>query len=359
MLRNKNVVFVIFMAIVLVLTACGGGNNETVGTQPTQSGSSESEQAQQSSDAVIPIRIAHSEAAESIYQKGAVKLQELLEEKSAGRFEVEVFPSGQLGGQRDLFEAVQMGGIEMSIQNTSTAANFIEEVDIVGLPFIWPNEEVMWQVLDSDASQLIHEAIEETGIKAFGFWAGGFKSITSKGKPILEPSDLQGVKFRVIPSPMLLAQYEAWGANPEPIDYGELYNALQLGVVDAQDNTREGIFDMKFYEVQDYLSVTDHSYFSVVSIANLDWFNNLPADLQEVVIEAEKEAADYQRELMKARNEEVLDEMKDFIEIQYPTAEQKEEFVAKSDVVYEMYANTERKKEIFNTIQEAVKATAK
>ena len=145
---------------------------------------------------------------------------------SDGNITVDVYPSMQLGAMREQAEAVQMGTHEMTIQPISVLTPFVDEFQIVDFPFLWPSSEIMWKVLDGEAGQALLAKAEDKGFKGLGFWALDLNNLRRKERDTYT-GRFQRCKMRVMPSPLLIEQYKAWGANPVPIEYAELYNALQ------------------------------------------------------------------------------------------------------------------------------------
>jgi C4-dicarboxylate-binding protein DctP len=191
---------------------------------------------------------------------------------------------------RDTTEGVQMGTIEMSLQPTSILGNFSRPFSIGDFPFLWPNNRVLWAVLDGPLGDELMATLDGKDIKGFSFWSSGWKCLTAN-RDIRTPSDLNGLKFRVMPNPILEAQFRAWGANAVPMDFSELYNALQQGVVDGQENPYQVIRMLKFWEIQSHVAVTNHGFIAYAVIGNKRWFNSLPNDIQEILVKAEREAA--------------------------------------------------------------------
>jgi len=303
----------------------------------------------------MTIKLSHNQPESSPEHEGALAFKEKLEELSEGKITVEVYPSMQLGAMREQAEAVQMGTHEMTIQPISVLTPFVDEFQIVDFPFLWPNSEIMWKVLDGEAGQALLAKAEDKGFKGLGFWGSGFKQFTTKGKEIHKPEDFKGVKMRVMPSPLLLEQYKAWGANPVPIEYAELYNALQQKVVDGQENPIQSIAMNKFYEVQDYMILSNHGYLAYVFVANKNWFDNLPEAYKEMVIEAEAYAKDIERKALEEKEAEFLKEIEQSnITIYELTEEEREAFRKASEPIYAQFAETPSKKEILDLIQQEI-----
>jgi len=235
------------------------------------------------------IKFAHSIQVKSPQHKAALYFKKLVEERSNGRVEFQVYPASQLGGMRDATDGVQMGTIEMSLQPTSILGNFSRSFSIGDVPFLWPNNRVLWAILDGPLGAELMATLDKKDVKGFSFWASGWKCLTAN-KAIRTLADVEGLKFRVMPNPLLEAQFRAWGANAVPMDFSELYNALQQGVVDGQENPYQVIRMMKFWEVQSHIAVTNHGFIAYGVIANKRWFNSLPNDIQEIIVKAEREA---------------------------------------------------------------------
>jgi len=184
-----------------------------------------------------------------------------------------------------------------------------------------------------------------------GFWSGGAKHFTTNDIEIHVPADFKGVKMRVMPSPLLIAQYEAWGANPIPIEYAELYNALQQGVVDGQENPLQTIALNKFYEVQNTMILSGHGYMTYVMVANKSWFESLPQELQDLIKEANLKASEEESVLVKESEAKYLEQIKNSgIKVYALTDEEKAKFIEASKPVHEEFAKTEKQKAILEKI---------
>jgi C4-dicarboxylate-binding protein DctP len=240
------------------------------------------------------IKFAHNQQIDSPQHKGVAYFKQILGERSKGDVEVQIYPASQLGGMREATEGVQNGTIEMSQQPTSILGNFSPAFGIVDMPFLWPNEKVLRIVLNqSPVGKELMSYLGQKGMKGFSFHGAGFKQLTAN-KPIRSPEDIKGLKYRVMPNPLLQAQFKAWGAHAIPMDFAELYNALQQKVIDGQENPFQSVRMLKFWEVQQYLSVTNHGYIAYGIIGNKRWFESLPKDVQDLISKCESEAAEKQ-----------------------------------------------------------------
>lgn len=341
--NQKIYLLVLFNAIiVLFLSACSGATSTSTTESETQEGIPE-----------MTIQLAGITPPEHPLTLGGEKFKEIVEAKTDGKVKVEHYPNSQLGSIREQTEQVQLGTIQMAQTLLSTVTSFnAETLQVFEYPFLWPeDEDKIWEVLEGEAGELALTELEASKFKGFGFWAGGFKAMTNSGKPILAPSDLNGVKMRVIPSEILQKTYEAYGANPVPIEFAELYNALQQGVVNAQENPLETIMSNKYYEVQDHLSITNHGYQFYMIVANLDWFNGLSPELQEILIEAEEEARIYAKDLTRELAEKRIEEFKELgMEIHEISPEDRQKFVDLSLPLHAEFSATPKQKEMLDVL---------
>ncbi|OMP67317.1 hypothetical protein BTO28_08000 [Domibacillus epiphyticus] len=328
---------VLVVISLFVLTACGRDSLTSV----------------QAEKEPMVIKLATSTPLMTSQTKGAFKFKELVEEKTNGEVLVDIYPTSQLGSLREQVEATQMGTIEMSISLISTLSTFDENLKVFEYPYLWPtNEGSLWKAVDGEVESKALESLSNNGLTGLGFWAGGYKAITSNNEPVLSPENLDGVNVRVIPSQTLLKQYKSWGGNPVPIDFSELYSALQQGTVDAQENPLETIYTQKYYEVQKYLTLSNHGYQFYIFTVNQNWFDQLPSNIQNVLKEAENEAGEYAVELNIKQNKEYLQELKKTnIEVFELTDEQKQTFIETSTPLHDELSDNKEKKELLELIR--------
>ena len=193
--------------------------------------------------------------------------------------------------------------------------------------------------------RLVHEVggkfyafCEKKGFKTLGLWASGFKQITTRGKPVNAPEDLKGMKIRVMPSPQLVEQYKSWGANPIPIEYAELYNALQQNIVDGQENPLQTIAMAKLYEVQDYLTLSDHGFLGYLFIVNSRWFAKQSEDVRKLIVECEAGAREAERAAQAEGEAKFLEQIKQSkIAVGELTDENRAKFIAVSKPLHDKF----------------------
>ena len=252
--------------------------------------------------AKIPVKIAHAGSEDTMMHKAWLVAKEYMEEH--GNFECTIYPNGTLGSDVALAQMVQAGDIQMSACSTSNLTSFNQNLEVFSLPFAFANEEVAYKVLDGEFGQKMLDSMEAAcGLKAIGYFESCTYRELSSNKEIHSPADLNGVKIRVMQSGLHIAIWESLGAIPTAIAFGELYTALQQGTVDAQDNPLELVISQGFYEVQKYITLTNHIFQVGMATCNPDWFNSLSAEDQQVVLDAAKAAVEFQRQEAAAKKD--------------------------------------------------------
>lgn len=222
--------------------------------------------------------------------------KKMVEERTDGAIRVDIYPAAQLGDARTIVEGVQMGTIEMADIENGPMGRFVPEAMLWDLPFIFRDIDHAHTVLDGDVGRFVQKKYDDVGIRHLAYNDGGFRYFTNNVRPITNMDDLKGLKIRVMESKVMIDTINAFGASAVPMAFGELYTALQQGVVDGQENPMNLIYSQRFYEVQKYLSLSGHFYYPRQYITNLNWFNNLSEEHQKIIAEAAKEACDIQRE---------------------------------------------------------------
>lgn len=215
-------------------------------------------------------------------------LQERVNEEMNGTACMEVYPNSTLYNDDQVLEAMLQGDVQMAAPSLSKFEKFTKKFRIFDLPFMFKNMEAVEAFQSSETGQNMLTSMERRGLLGLGFWHNGLKQF-SANRPLLDPSDAEGLKFRVQPSDVLVAQMEALGASPQPMAFKEVYGALQTGVVDGQENTWSNIYGQKFFEVQDGITETNHGLLDYMVVTSIDWWDSLDASvrdqLQTIVVE--------------------------------------------------------------------------
>jgi len=257
----------------------------------------------------VTIRVGHVLAPDHPYQLGLVKFGELASQKTNGNVKVEVFHSSQLGNERDLIEGLQLGTVEMCIVSTAPLSSFTSQFEVFDLPFIFSETKKTREILDGPIGQGILDSLVNQGIVGLCYFENGFRNITNNVRPITKPDDLKGLKIRTMESPVHMASFRAMGANPTPMALGELFTALQQHTVDGQENPLAIINTSKFFEVQKYLSITEHFYAPAPVLIAKPFFDRLDAATQRAIRDAAVEARVYERGLLDEMNTRLRDDL--------------------------------------------------
>jgi tripartite ATP-independent transporter DctP family solute receptor len=240
-----------------------------------------------------------------IYNLAAEKFGEIVAEKTGGEIEVQVFPAAQLGSERDMVEGLQLGSLEMTLTSTGPMGNFVPQVKLFNLPFLFKDRESCYKVLDGEIGTQIADRFVKVGIRSLGWFENGFRNITNSKVAVEKPGDMNGMKIRVMEDDVFILTMKALGASPLPMAFGELYTALEQKTVDAQENPLAVIHSSRFFEVQDYLAMTGHFYSpAVLLISEITW-QTLSPEHQKIVAEAAAEARDYERQLSIKADQEL------------------------------------------------------
>lgn len=265
------------------------------------------------------------------------KFKEEVEKNSDGRIEIQIRPAAQLGGDVEIIEQTQMGMVHFAIPPTGNLANFNEKMYLYDLPFLMADDDAMKRVLDGDVGQELLTTLESNNLHGINMWGAGFRHMTNNVRPINGPGDLKGIKMRTLQAPTILSTYRAYGANPTAMAYTEVYNGLQQGVVEGQENPLANIYSMRFYEVQKYLTLTSHAYHTYAAVMNKAAWDSLPEDLQKVVEDAMVVGRDASRQYTAEDEAKILEEIKDQIEIIELTPEGRAAFIEASQPIYDEF----------------------
>ncbi len=240
----------------------------------------------------------------------AKEFKKMVEEQSKGELEVKLFPDSALGNSNALINGVRNGTVDMIICGTNAFAGLNPHLKVLDLPFFFNTFEQAYKVLDGEVGQSLLDEMSKFDIKGLAFWENGYRSMSNNKHPITKPEDVVGLKIRVPNAPMQVAIFDALKANPVPMAVGELYTALETHAVDGQDHPLGVFYSVKLYEVQKYLTLTNHEYASLLMCMNQDKFNSLSADLQKVLVDSAREGAKVQRKINAEKVAKLLETFK-------------------------------------------------
>jgi C4-dicarboxylate-binding protein DctP len=231
-------------------------------------------------------KIGHLESDQQSRHIHIAKVADLVKERTDGAVEFQIFPSGQLGNQREMTEGVQLGTLEATVSPAAFIGGFNPAISILDIPFLLPEDADKAQALrEGEFGRALLDSFSSKGVVGVALWPNGLKNFTSN-KPLDDLSAFGGQKFRVMDSNILIEQFDALGASAIALPFGELYTSLQTGVVDGQENPLDTIQRMKFYEVQKYLVVSEHGAMEDVVLFNPMWWNSLPEEYRTIITDA-------------------------------------------------------------------------
>ncbi|MGY3075145.1 C4-dicarboxylate-binding protein DctP [Bradyrhizobium sp. LM6.10] len=263
-----------------------------------------------SAQSPIIIKFSHVVATDTPKGKASEKFKELAEKYTGGKVKVEIYPNSTLYKDKEELEALQLGSVQMLAPSNSKFGPLgIREFEVFDLPYILPDLKTLRKVTEGLLGLRLLKLLDSKGITGLAYWDNGFKQM-SANKKLVTPADYQGVKFRIQSSRVLQAQFKSLGSLPQVMAFSEVYQALQTGVVDGQENTWSNIYTQKMHEVQKYITETNHGYIGYVVIVNKKFWDDLPADIRDQLSKAMKEATDFNNTQSQKENDAALAEIK-------------------------------------------------
>jgi tripartite ATP-independent transporter DctP family solute receptor len=284
------------------------------------------------------IKVGHGAAEAFHMHRALLKFEELVEAGSGGEIDVQIFPSSQMGPDREMIEGVQTGVLEMAIPPSSFFAGWDPAFAVIELPYMYASKDIAFDVLDGSAGDGMLSRVENQGLVGLGWLELGVRNVTNNVRPVATPEDLEGVKLRTMKVPAHVATFETLGANPTPMNFGEVYSALQQGVIDGQENPLAIITSQRFYEVQKYLSTTGHVFAVYMPVISKPFFESLSAEHQKLVRDSMAAARDHQAQLVASEDAAQLEQIRAAgVEVLELTAEQRQVFADKTESVRLQY----------------------
>ncbi len=258
----------------------------------------------------IVLKLGHAVAPEHPYHLGAVKYAEMVGQRTKGKVKIDVYPSTQLGNERDMVEGLQLGTIDLVVTSTGPLGGFVPKMFVVDLPFLFRDREHAYKVLDGPVGRELMDAFAPKGIKGLAFWENGFRQITNNVRPIEKPEDLKGIKIRTMENKIHLASFRAFGASPTPMAWSEVYTALQQGTIDGQENPLSTIMANSLWEVQKYLVLTSHAQSAFIAQINEGIWQKMTPETQKVWMDTWKEVMDQAQADVKAADQALIAQWK-------------------------------------------------
>ncbi|BAN35630.1 TRAP dicarboxylate transporter subunit DctP [Sulfuricella denitrificans skB26] len=258
----------------------------------------------------IVIKFSHVVAPDTPKGRAAEKFKQLAEEKTKGKVKVEIYPNSQLYKDREEIEALQIGAVQMLAPSLSKFGPMgAREFEVFDLPYIFPNKETLYRVMDGDVGKKLFAKLESKGVMGLTFWDNGFKQM-SANRPLINVADFKGLKMRIQSSKVLDATMKALGANPQVMAFSEVYTGLQQGVVDGTENPVSNFYTQKMNEVQKYMTISQHNYLGYAVVVNKKFWEGLPVDVRTALESAMKETTAFERDIAQQENDEALAKVK-------------------------------------------------
>lgn len=249
------------------------------------------------------IKFSHVVADNTPKGQAALKFKELAEKKLPGKVTVQVFPNSQLFGDAKELEALLLGDVQFIAPSLSKFDRYTKKVQLFDLPFLFEDVEAVDRFQSSAPGKALLESMKSRGLLGLAYWHNGMKELSTNKDKLQRPEDVKGLKFRIQASDVLEAQFKQLGANPQKMAFAEVYQALQTGVVDGQENTWSNIYSQKFFEVQKTIAETNHGVIDYMVVTNAKWWDSLPADVKKGLSEAMAEATAYGNKIANDINE--------------------------------------------------------
>jgi tripartite ATP-independent transporter DctP family solute receptor len=260
----------------------------------------------------ITLRYATSLSEDSAYYKGAAAMAEAANELSSGRLQIKIFANAQLGTDRDMIEGMQLGSIDLASPSTGAMGSVLPAANALDLPFVFDDYAHAYRVLDGPISDQLYKLFDGVGFHPLGWWEIGFRNLTNNVRAVRVPADVRGLKLRTLPVAVHQRAWSLVGAQPVALDFTEVYNALNTGVVDGQENPFNIILTGKLHEVQKHLSLTRHVYGAApTSVSDKTW-QKLPPDLQQVLKQAVLRSVVVQRKAASGNEDAQLQKLVGF-----------------------------------------------
>ena len=296
----------------------------------------------------IVLKAGHSTNVDEPYHLGLLEMARIVHEKSNGRVEIQIFPAMQLGSEKAMIEGLLLGTIDIVVTANGSATNFVPQLGILDLPFLFRDREHLYKVMDGAVGQELEQSMKERGFHLLGYYEAGVRHIMTSEKPINSYEDLQGLKIRTMPVPAHIASFNAFGANAVAVDYGELYGGLQTGLIDGAEAANTNYDLKKFYEVAPHWAQIGWVILVADAIMSEKKFRSLPQDIQQILTEAGRQSAIYERIAYAESDGKLLPVLQSKgVSVTYPDPAP---FREASKKVYESFVTSEKDRELLNAI---------
>lgn len=324
----KRTLSLLLAAILLLgtLSACGAG---------TATNSASTDNSTTSQDGAIIIKVGHAESASSPDNLFFLKLEELFEKATDGRYDMQIYADGILGGERDTFEGTQMGTIDMTLVSSGYIATSAPALSCLDLPYIFKNREHALECLHGDIGNDLMKEIESTGVKGLCWTETGFRNLWTVDGPVNSADDVKGLKIRTQEIPSILSYFRALGADATAMSWSDAYTGLQQGVIDGLEVSNALSWTLNVYEAAKYYAITEHLYSTCPVVMSTKKWNSMSEEDQQILLDCIEQATTYEEDLAQQMNNDCLQNLIDAgVEVTYPD---KTPFFEAGAAVYDEY----------------------
>ena len=343
-MKKKLLALLMMAVLTFALAACGGGGDSGA----ADGGDSDAFAGGQT----FTIKIGHSDTTTNLINVSLENFAKYVEEQSGGAVKVDIYAAEQLGSNAEMAEMLEMGSLDAMMMPQGQEASFAPKINTLGLPFLFPDYDSVYKVLDSEIGDELVADLESHNMIQLAYWENGLRQTTNSKRAINSSADFKGLKIRTPEDAMTMAIFEALGASPSPLAFSELYLALQQGTFDGQENPISNIHANNFQDVQKYLAMTNHKYECKNMIFSLTSWNKYPEDVQNLLKEAAKTYGDEHRKAIVDSQETMLKDLEEAgMEVTYPDVEELK--AATASVYDDFYAQNDWAEDLVKRIQAA------
>lgn len=354
---KKVTALLLALSMAFALVACGGGNSTSSAGSAGSAGSGASASGQTYDKPEFTLKIGHSDTTGNLIHVSLENFANYVFEQSNGRVQVDIYAAEQLGSNAEMAEMVEMGSLDAMMMPQGQLAVYAPKLNALGLPFLFPNYDAVYAVLDGEIGQELVADLADRNMIQLAYWENGLRQVTNSKQPINTPADMAGLKIRTPEDSMTIAIFEALGAAPSPLAFSELYLALQQKTFDGQENPVSNIYANNFQDVQDYIAITNHKYECKNMIFSLTTWNKLPTEVQDLLLEAAKIYGDEHRKAIVDSSDTMLAELEEAgMEVTYPDTAAFQE--ATASVYDDFYAENDWAEDLVARMQEVIASVA-
>ncbi|GAB3065633.1 TRAP transporter substrate-binding protein [Virgibacillus ainsalahensis] len=319
------------LLLMMLLVACGGNDDRSEATE---------------------LKLAHNQPQDHPIHESLMEFKRLVEEKSGGNLQINIYPNGQLGSEREVIELTQTGAVDLAKVSASALESFEPEYSIFSLPYVFEDYQEFKNAMNSDGvTNRLYLQTEDIGFRGLTYYSAGTRSLYTENQEVTDVSDMRGLKVRVQPSQTSVSMIEAFGGIPTSMAYGEVYTALQSGVIDAAENNETALVNNNHGEVAKYYMYTEHQIVPDMLIMNSNKFDGLSEEETRVIQEAAEESTVYHEDVWNKTIEENIDIAKEEMNVQFIEVD-KTSFIESVQPLHEDFSENEKTKEIYDLMME-------